>query len=97
MSHMRTPRIGDLVLITVEPGENNGSPEAAGRVVKVFFEPLAVNVRADLDAQFPHQHPSAYQTQVPFFESKDDMLASGITKVGYDQKPHPYGAYWPSA
>jgi len=94
---VRTPRIGDRVLVTVEPGENNGSPVASARVVKVFDSPLSVNVRADLDAQFPHQHPSAYQTQVPFFESEADMLEAGSTRVGYDQQPHPYGAFWPSA
>lgn len=94
---MRTPRLGDLVLVTVEPGENNGSRVAAARVTKVFDEPLSVNCHAVLDAQFPNQHPSAYQTQVPFFENEADMLASGITRVGYDQQPHPYGAYWPPA
>lgn len=94
---MRTPRIGDRVLVTVEPGENNGSPVASASVVKVFDSPLSVNVRAHLDAQFPDQHPSAYQTQVPFFESEADMLEAQSIRIGYDQQPHPYGAYWPSA
>lgn len=93
---MRTPKVGDRVLVTVEPGENNGSAVASGHVVKVFFEPLSVNVRANLDAQFSHQHPGSYQTQVPFFESEADMIEAQSTRIGYDQQPHPYGAYWPA-
>lgn len=86
------PALGAVVLVTVDPGENNGSDTAAATIVRVWSDTI-VNLKVHLDST--GEHPSSWLTSVKLHPTRADVEASGDISKGFDGPDRPFGAYWP--
>lgn len=79
---MKTPQIGDDVIVIVNPSTNNGESLAAGKITKVVSQPgdhdVRVNVRVFLDTGADRRN-----TNVILLAEKPDQLGAHSGDLAY--------------
>lgn len=69
---MQKPSLGHVVLVKVDPAQNNGSDTAHASITRVWSDEL-VNIRVMLDAfSMP-----LWLTSVNLFDTEDEAVAAG--------------------
>lgn len=80
------PSIGRIVIVPMDPAENNGSPLAPAVITRVWSDTL-VNLRVLGDS-----HTIDWRTSVKLLQSPEELAAE---KATHAVDVPLFGAYWP--
>lgn len=76
---MQKPSLGRVVLVKVDPAQNDGSDTAHASISRVWSDTM-VNIRITLDAF----SLDVWRTSVALFDTEEEAVAAG-----------PHSCYWP--